>query len=429
FLRASGYPPTTCGYDRNDIFNFEIGSDKFTIMTFGRYQILNEIGKGAMGRVYKARDPNLDLVVALKVLHPERIDSDAFVTRFLREAKVLGRLDRANIIRIYNIDEDSGNIYIAMEYVEGESLRDVMRKKKFSPAEIAEIGRTIANVLDYAHRKGVIHRDIKPSNILIRLDNFLKITDFGIAHIQDPEGHEKTQAGEILGTPGYMSPEQVNGRTIDGRTDLFSLGIILYELCTGIRPFKGDTIPATFQAILNEQPPPVSKINSSVPDGLSKTIMKCLNKKPEDRYQSGKELAIDLDSFRKYRQSETVLMTPPGSKPSSGKTIMYAVSIFLALAISGGLTYVLLTPHDDPGKTSVNKSVMSFLKVNSTPAGAQVFIDSKYEGNTPLKLELPVGKHEIRLTAPSYYDWEAQVKLKEQKETPLNVRLTRLESR
>jgi serine/threonine-protein kinase len=409
-------------------------------MTFGRYQIINEIGKGAMGKVYKARDPNLDLVVALKVLHPERVDSDAFVKRFLREAKVLGRLDRANIIRIYNIDEDGGNIYIAMEYVEGASLRDVMRKKKLSPPEIAEIGYTIANVLDYAHKKGVIHRDIKPSNILIRSDNFLKITDFGIAHIQDPEGHEKTQAGEILGTPGYMSPEQVNGGTIDGRTDLFSLGIILYELCTGIRPFKGDTIPVTFHAILNEQPTPVLKINASIPDGLSKTIMKCLNKKPEDRFQSGKELAIELNGFHKDRQSETVLMTPPGSKPKSGRTMVYALSIFLALAVLGGLAYSRLAPDNYKNmmgglqkyfspKPEMTAGALSFLKVNSSPAGAQVFINNKYEGNTPLKLELPVGKHEIRLTAPSYYDWEAQVKLKDQKETPLNVRLTPLESK
>jgi serine/threonine-protein kinase len=398
-------------------------------MAYGRYQIINEIGKGAMGKVYKARDPNLDLVIALKVLHPERVESDAFVKRFLREAKVLGRLDRANIIRIYNVDEDSGNIYIAMEYVEGESLRDVMRKKILSPAEIADIGYTIANVLDYAHNKGVIHRDIKPSNILIRSDNFLKITDFGIAHIQDPELHEKTQAGEILGTPGYMSPEQVKGISIDGRTDLFSLGIILYELSTGKRPFKGETIPATFQAILNDKPKPVSRINTSIPAGLSKTIMKCLNKKPEDRFQSGKELAIELEGFRMDRQSATVLMTPPGSKTRSGKTMMYAVSIFLALAILGGLAYSLLAPDKDRGKESVNADVLSFLKVNSSPAGAQVFIDSKYEGNTPLKLELPAGKHEIRLTAPSYYDWEAQVKLKDQKETPLNVRLTPIETK
>ncbi len=398
-------------------------------MTYGRYQIINEIGRGAMGKVYKARDPNLDLVVALKVLHSERVDSDAFVKRFLREAKVLGRLDRANIIRIYNIDEDSGNIYIAMEYVEGESLRDVMRKKTLSPAEIAEIGYTSANVRDYAHNKGGIHRDIKPSNILIRSDNLLKITDFGIAHIQDPDVHEKTQAGEILGTPGYMSPEQVNGASIDGRTDLFSLGIILYELCTGKRPFKGETIPATFQAILNEKPTPVSKNNASIPDGLSKTIMKCLNKKPDDRFQSGKELAIELDGFRKDRQSETVLMTPPSSKPKTGKTMMYAVSIFFVLAILGGLTYSLLVPHEDKGKTSVEVGELSLLKVNSSPAGAQVFIDNKYAGNTPLKLELPVGEHEIRLTAPSYYDWEAQVKLKDQKETPLNVRLTPFETK
>ena len=135
-------------------------------MTYGRYQIVKEIGKGAMGMVYKARDPNLDLFVALKVMRRDRVESEAFVKRFLKEAKVLGRLDRANIVRIYNVDEDSGNIYIAMEFVEGEPLHNIMKKKQFSTEEIVQIGKTIARALDYAHQQGIVHRDVKPDNIL-----------------------------------------------------------------------------------------------------------------------------------------------------------------------------------------------------------------------------------------------------------------------
>jgi len=371
-----------------------------------------------MGKVYKAHDPNLDMNVALKVLHPERVDSDAFVKRFLREAKVLGRLDRANIIRIYNVDEDSGNIYIAMELVEGESLRDKMKKKKFSQDEIIHLGITIANALDYAHDKGVVHRDIKPSNILIRSDNFIKITDFGIAHIQDPDVNEKTQAGEILGTPSYMSPEQVKGISVDGRSDIFSLGIILYELLAGERPFKGNNISAIYQAVLNDTPQAVSDKNPGVNKGLSDAIMKCLNKKPEERFQTGTEMADALETFKEDLDGETVIMQGAASSPKSGKGLVIALIIILSLAVAGGLIY-----FKDSSISTEKEVTLSHININSAPVPAQIYIDGLFKGNSPLGIDLPVGKHEIRITAPSYHDWEAQVTLKEGKEVPLNIRL------
>lgn len=392
-------------------------------MKYGRYEIVKEIGKGAVGMVYKARDPNLDLFVALKVLRREWVDSDTFVKRFLKEAKVLGRLDRANIVRVYNVDEDKGDVYIAMEFVEGESLRDVMKKKKFSMDEVVKIGITIANALDYAHQQGIVHRDIKPSNILIRLDNFLKITDFGIAHMQDPDAQEKTQAGEILGTPAYMSPEQVKGMSVDSRSDLFSLGIILYELCTGARPFKGENISAIFHAILNEKPAPLTKLNASVPPGLSSIIMKCIHKKPEDRFQSGKELSTALEEYLKDRQSETVVLAGSRAQKKSSPSMMYILAAFLIIVAGASLTYYVSVHRktEPPGPAMTVPT--SFLKINSSPVEAQVFLDGTFKGNAPLRVELPTGKHEVRLTAPDYYDWEAQVNLKEGVETPLDVRL------
>jgi serine/threonine-protein kinase len=391
-------------------------------MKYGRYQVVKEIGKGAVGKVYKARDPNLDLFVALKVLRREWVDSDTFVNRFLKEAKALGRLDRANIVRVFNVDEDKGDVYIAMEFVEGESLRDLMKKKEFTTEEIAQLGITIANALDYAHRQGIIHRDIKPSNILIRSDNFIKITDFGIAHIQDTDAQEKTQAGEVLGTPAYMSPEQVKGMTITSQTDIFSLGIILYELCTGTRPFKGENISAIFQAILKNKPAPVTKLNSSVPPALSQIIMKCLNKKPEDRFQSGKKLAAALEKYLKDRQSETIVLKKSAAESGSRKPVRYLLLILLLISLGIAFVYYSKTPESPP-PPPVKKETLSHLNVVSFPPEAQVFVDNKYRGNAPLKIALPPGKHEVRVTAPDYHDWEAQINLKDTSETPLNVRL------
>lgn len=396
-------------------------------MNYGRYQIIKEIGKGSMGVVYQAHDPNLDLMVALKVLRHDRVVSEAFVQRFLREAKVLGRLDRANIVRVFNVDRDSGTIYIAMEFIEGESLNDIMKRKRFSAEEIIKLGITIAETLDYAHQKGVVHRDIKPSNILIRSDGSLKITDFGIAHIEDPSAPQQTQAGEILGTPAYMSPEQVMSRSVDGRSDLFSLGIILYELSAGNRPFGGENIAAIFNAITQDTPIEPSKINPAIPQNLSQVIMKCLMKMPDKRFETGNALAEALSGCTGERESVAVIA--PTIKKKS-KNIVFFISLIVILAsIMGVLSYYFIIPKPviipkPESPPVVEKVRLAFLKVESTPVGAQVFVDGMFKGKTPVSQELPIGKHEVRLTLSNYYDWEAQVQLNnEEGETPLLVQL------
>jgi serine/threonine-protein kinase len=209
-------------------------------MNYGRYQIIKEVGRGSMGIVYQARDPNIDRLVAVKVLRHDRITTDSFVKRFLKEAKVIGRLSHPHIVTIHDVGEDQGTVYIAMEFLEGISLSEIIQDRCLDAKEVIDFGTQIAETLDYAHRKGVIHRDIKPSNIVAEPDGQIKITDFGIARIEDSSATLQTQAGAIMGTPAYMSPEQVLGHSVDGRSDLFSLGVILYELSTGRRPFGGD---------------------------------------------------------------------------------------------------------------------------------------------------------------------------------------------
>lgn len=388
-------------------------------MKYGRYQVIREIGKGSMGVVYEAHDPNMDLKVALKVLRHDRVVSDAFVRRFLAEARALGRLDRANIVRIYNVDEDSDTVYIAMEFVEGESLDEVMRRKKFSPEEIIEMGVTIARTLDYAHQKGIVHRDIKPSNILIRSDGFLKITDFGIAHVHDPSSSEKTQAGEILGTPAYMSPEQVMSRKVDGRADLFSLGIILYEMSAGTRPFQGANMAAIFNAITHKEPVPLTKVNPSIPGELAKVIMKCLRKRHDERFPTGKALAEALRGCLKEKVASEIAV--PGVREKPVKRVFLVAGILLLFVLAGGLSYHYFMNRGG--------GTLAPLQVQSAPEGAQVYIDGVFKGNTPIDLELHVGKHEVRMTMPNYYDWEAQVELTEEWKDPLSAELVPIDDK
>jgi serine/threonine-protein kinase len=380
-----------------------------------------------MGVVYQAEDPNLDLVVALKVLRQDRLTNDPFVRRFLSEAKALGRLDHPNIVRVFNVDQDGDTVFIVMEFIEGESLVTLMRKEPFRPESIAEFGATVAEALDSAHQKGIVHRDVKPSNILFKADGRPKITDFGIAHIEDPSMAEQTQAGEILGTPAYMSPEQVLSRPVDGRSDIFSLGIILYELATGTRPFGGDGINAIFTAITRENPPEVLTKNRDVPKALSDVIMRCLRKDPAKRYANGRELAKSLrDSIKekKPRNREADIQGDKGIR----KAFLPAILIAAALCAAGSAFYFFTGSAPAP-KTSIDTASYAILNVESSPAGAQVFVDGTLKGTAPARTSLITGKHEVRLSMPNYYEWEAQVEIKGKEPTPLSIKLAPMNER
>ncbi|HSO23821.1 MAG TPA: serine/threonine-protein kinase [Chondromyces sp.] len=259
----------------------------------GRYLIEETLGRGAMGVVYLARDPLIDRRVALKTL---RLDLDAehaeeFRERFVREARAAGRLNHPGIVTIHDVGEDpeSGLMYIAMEYVEGRDLKQLLAAgHHFRPSEAARIAADVANALDYAHSLGVVHRDIKPANIMLTGNGTAKITDFGIARL---ETSNLTVDGQFIGTPNFMSPEQVTGREVDGRSDLFSLGVVLFNLLTDQRPWGGGTMHEVTLRIVQEPCPIPSTVDGKIPPAFNPVVLKCLEKNPERRFQSGAELA------------------------------------------------------------------------------------------------------------------------------------------
>ena len=270
-----------------------------TLTKAGRYQIVGELGRGSMGVVYQGFDPIIGRTVAIKTMLPEGLSPQEFEeykTRFQREAMAAGILAHPNIITVYDFGEDNGVLYLAMEFLEGQSLENIVQEQTILPIEaILPIYDQVCSALDHAHRNMVVHRDVKPANIMILHNGLVKMTDFGIAKMM---AMGMTQAGQILGTPNYMSPEQVKGRQIDGRSDIFSLGVILYELVTGEKPFGGQNITTVIYKIINENPIPPRELDASIPAGLSYVISKALAKSVDERYQTCRELAEDLRNYK-----------------------------------------------------------------------------------------------------------------------------------
>src|SRR3954470_9553553 len=265
----------------------------------GRYEVQGELGRGAMGVVYKATDPNIDRTVALKTMRLDvhGTDEEEILKRFKHEAKLAGVMNHANIVTIYDAGKFEGVFYIAMEYIEGTTLQSILHQQKVLPAEkVIEVSRHVCAALDYAHERKVIHRDIKPANLMVGGSGVVKIMDFGIAK----SGATMTTAGQVLGTPTYMSPEQVRGRTLDGRTDLFSYGVVLYEMITGEKPFAGQNVTTIIYKIMNEAPVPPRDLDVTIHPGISAVITKALSKDPALRYQSGADMVRDLENFKGF---------------------------------------------------------------------------------------------------------------------------------
>jgi len=262
----------------------------------GRYEVMKELGKGAMGIVYLGRDPKINREVAIKTLRFEdefdAADQQAMRERFFREAESAGRLNHPNIVSIYDAGEDGDISYIAMELLSGTDLKDFATKDKLLPtAEVLETIAKVADALDYAHSEGVVHRDIKPANIMRLTDGRIKVADFGIARITS---QSKTATGTVMGTPSYMAPEQLAGHKVDGRADLFSLGVTLYEMLTGEKPFTGESVATLMFRIANEPHANIMECKRTLPVGIQAVIDKSLKKKPEERYQRGAEMAKDI---------------------------------------------------------------------------------------------------------------------------------------
>ena len=265
----------------------------------GRYQIREIIGEGAMACVYKAYDPEINRALAIKLLKAQlRLDGE-YRNRFLREAKGAGVLSHPNIVTVFDVGEDQGHPYIAMELVEGQTLAEALKARKPLPTkDVVEIGIQLARALDYAHKKGIVHRDVKPGNIMRLTDtNTIKVADFGICRIDGSDAADatqQTQVGNVLGTPHYMSPEQVVGEKVDSRSDLFSAGVVLYQLLTGHLPFEGDTLISVAYKITKTDPPSLDKVRGDLPLSLRRIVERALKKQPEKRFQSGEEFAQAL---------------------------------------------------------------------------------------------------------------------------------------
>lgn len=269
------------------------------ISQLGRYNIIGELGQGAMGTVYKAVDPLIDRVVAIKTitLSLAMDEKDEYEARFYQEAKAAGRLSHPNIVTIYDVGKSGEVAYIAMEFLQGRELRDILNDGKRLPVgQTIDIVAQVAAGLAYAHEHGIVHRDVKPSNIMVVRDGHVKITDFGIARMASAA--VRTQTGMVLGSPKYMSPEQVMGKVTDQRSDIFSLGVMLYEMLTSQAPFTGENVNAIMYQTLNSVPPPPSSLSSDVPDMLNFIVAKALAKDLDDRYQDAKEFAADLRACR-----------------------------------------------------------------------------------------------------------------------------------
>jgi serine/threonine protein kinase len=285
------------------------------IAKLGRYEVVSELGKGAMGIVYLAKDPVIGRLVAIKTIRSsggDEEDTQEFRERFVREAQTAGILSHPNIVTIHDIGEDAETqtSFIAMEYIEGKNLKMLLGEKtKFPFEQISEMIAEIAEALDYAHRKGIIHRDVKPANVIITTDGKVKITDFGIAKIASSN---LTTTGQFLGTPNYMSPEQVSGAPVDGRSDLFSLGVVLYELLTSRKPFQGDNLTAISYKIVHEDFTPPADLSPDVPTEFNEIVARAMAKDPWNRYQRGKDLALALYQLKaqlEERKSEEDLGT------------------------------------------------------------------------------------------------------------------------
>jgi serine/threonine-protein kinase len=292
-LREMIGPLALAGYDGKKEDKIALSDDLETKPTVGRYEVLQELGQGAMGVVYKAKDPKINRLVAIKTIRfSDEFEDEKLKEvkdRFLREAEIAGMLSHPAIVAIYDVGEDYDLTYLAMELLEGEDLQGHCRQGSLLPLKkVLSVIASTAAALDYAHSQGVIHRDVKPGNIMLLSNGGVKVTDFGIAKAMSDS---KTKSGIILGTPNYMSPEQINGQEIDGRSDIFSLGVVFYELLTGAMPFYGKTLTNLFYQITQEEPRPIREINPRIPKPVEQIVAKTLIKDPERRFQRASDLA------------------------------------------------------------------------------------------------------------------------------------------
>ena len=298
--------------------------------TISHYKILSELGRGSMGVVYKAEDTKLERTVALKFLASHLLEDEESHARFIREAKAAASLDHQNICTVHEIDEIDGQTFIAMAYIEGQSVKDKIAERPLKLEEALDIAIQTAQGLRAAHQKEIVHRDIKPANLMLTEEGQVKVMDFGLAQLA--EQSRLTKTATMLGTPAYMSPEQAQRLPTDRRTDIWSLGVVIYKMVTGRLPFEGERQEAVLYAIGNEEPEPPTALRSRVPLELDRIVEKALAKSPDERYQHVEEMIVDLKNLSKRLAAgkSTVLRTHPGATPSDAgaqRAVSSAVSL------------------------------------------------------------------------------------------------------
>ncbi len=346
----------------------------------GKYEIITILGKGAMGIVYKARDPIINREVAIKTIRfdlvSEESENEEIMQRFMREAQAAGKLSHPNIITIYDVGREENVTFIVMQMIEGQSLQKVISSgEKLSTPEVIDFMCQVASALDYAHKNGIVHRDMKPGNILLDKERKPYICDFGVARV---ETSTLTQSGTAVGTPSYMSPEQVMGKKVDKRSDIFSLGCILYEILTGRRPFEAESITTVIYKIINEEPAPLLEVKKGLPLGFEHVITKALAKDPNDRYQSCAEFVADLRGVNAIAEKtiaitmakEELPLVEVRKKRKMGPALIAALVIAVVIIVAGALFIFQTTgklPFFSGGKQQAKEEKAAVIPQVSAP--------------------------------------------------------------
>ena len=389
--------------------------------TLSHYKILSEIGRGGMGIVYRGLDMNLDREVALKVLPPELVADSERKQRFIREAKAAAKLEHPHIGVVHEIGEADGTTFIAMELIQGKTLRDLLQTGRLELTQALDIAIDVTEGLARAHDKGIVHRDLKPANIMRTDDGHTKIIDFGLAKLREPlanEGSEAetalkdTEPGKVMGTVSYMSPEQARGKEVDPRSDLFAFGIVLQEMLTGRPPFRGESGVETLNAILKEPAPriPTTDVPDEVVGDLQRILDKCLAKDPEERHQTAKGLLVDLRAVRRSLESGSFIQPAPPEKTRIGRVLLPlgALAVVAALVFAldlGGLRSGLL--GGVPPSTIRSLAVLPLDNLSGDPE-QEYFTDGMTEALTTdlaqigsLKSDLENLSHEVQGHKPT----------------------------